>query len=84
MTTVTERDERAFKEIKRLCYVGLDSGTLLRRAVERLRREVPFEGYAAGTMDPISGLPVSTVCNEVISTSEEARFSWSTSTSRTA
>jgi DNA-binding CsgD family transcriptional regulator len=74
MTTVTERDERAFKEIKRLCYAGLDSGTLLRREVERLRREVPFDGYAAGTMDPISGLPVSTVCNEVISTSEEARF----------
>jgi hypothetical protein len=72
--TVAEREERAFREIKRLCYAGLDSGTLLRRSAECLGREVPFEGYAAGTMDPFSGLPVSAICNEAISNGEEARF----------
>jgi len=49
-------NERAFAEVKRLCLMGLDPTTLRQRVTERLRRPVPFEAYAAFTMDPSSGL----------------------------
>jgi DNA-binding CsgD family transcriptional regulator len=49
-------NERAFAEVKRLCLMGLDSTTLRQRVTERLRRSIPFEAYAAFTMDPSSGL----------------------------
>ena len=49
-------NERAFAEIKRLCLMGLDSKTLRQRVTERLSRAVPFEAYAAFTMDPLNGL----------------------------
>lgn len=29
--------DRAFAEVKRLCYTGLDEETLLRKAAERIR-----------------------------------------------
>jgi len=49
-------NERAFAEVKRLCLMGLDPTTLRQRVTERLRRPVPFEAYAAFTMDPSNGL----------------------------
>jgi DNA-binding CsgD family transcriptional regulator len=49
-------NERVFAEVKRLCLMGLDPAPLRQRAVERLRRAVPYEAYAAFTMDPSNGL----------------------------
>src|SRR3712207_1073913 len=49
-------NERVFAEVKRLCLMGLDSKTLRQRVTERLSRAVPFEAYAAFTMDPSNGL----------------------------
>jgi hypothetical protein len=42
--------------VKRLCYAGLDEATLLREVADRLRCAVPFEGYCAHAVDPLSGL----------------------------
>jgi DNA-binding CsgD family transcriptional regulator len=47
---------RVFAEVKRLCLMALDSTTLRRRVTEQLGRAVPFEAYAAFTMDPSNGL----------------------------
>ena len=49
-------NERAFAEVKRLCLMGLDSKTLRHQVTERLSRVVPFEAYAAFTMDPSNSL----------------------------
>jgi DNA-binding CsgD family transcriptional regulator len=49
-------NDRAFSEIKRLCLMGLDPATLRQRATERIGRAVPYEAYAAFTMDPSNGL----------------------------
>src|SRR5919202_461884 len=48
--------EQAFKEIKRLCYSGLEERALLPAVVERLRDAVPAEAYCFFAMDPVSGL----------------------------
>lgn len=56
MSTSTILEERVFDEVKRICYAGLDAPTLHRRALENLRRVVPFEGYCAHDADPASGL----------------------------
>src|SRR5919112_436585 len=49
-------NERVFTEVKRLCLMGLDSKTLRQRVTDRLGRAVPFDAYAAFTMDPSNGL----------------------------
>ena len=74
MITADLTDERAFAEINRLCHAGLDPETLLRRVAEPLGRAVPFEGYAAITIDPLSGLPTGLVSNEEMGGKEGARF----------
>lgn len=56
MNTADLANERVFAQVKRLCLMGLDPATLRQRVTERLRRTVPFEGYVAFTMDPLSGL----------------------------
>ena len=56
MDTGTALEEKAFAEVKRLCYTGLDERTLLREVSGRLRRVAPFEAYCANTTDPASGL----------------------------
>ena len=66
-------EERTFDEVKRLCCAGLDEATLLREMAERLRRMVPFEGYCAHTMDPLSGLLTNAV-PEGMGGEREARF----------
>ena len=54
--------DRAFGEVKRLCYAGLDEPTLLKEATERVRRAVPFE-YCVHSHDPLSGLIARSVCS---------------------
>ena len=56
VSTTSLVSDRAFSEIMRLCYAGLDAATLRQRVLERMRSVVPFEGYVAFTMDPSSGL----------------------------
>jgi DNA-binding CsgD family transcriptional regulator len=48
--------DRAFFEVKRLCYARLDEETLLREVAERTRRAVPLELYCMHTNDPTSWL----------------------------
>ena len=48
--------DRAFSEVRRLSYAGLDEETLLREAAERTRRAVPLELYCMLANDPASGL----------------------------
>lgn len=52
----TFTDEQTFAEIKRLASAGLEGPELLRRAAERLRRSVFFEGYCFATLDPANSL----------------------------
>jgi len=49
-------NERVFAEVKRLCLMGLDPTTLRRRVTGRMRKAVPYDAYAAFTMDPSNGL----------------------------
>jgi len=56
MVASTALRERAFAEVKRLCYAGLDAPTLLREVASRLGRVVPFEAYCVTSNDPLSGL----------------------------
>jgi DNA-binding CsgD family transcriptional regulator/GAF domain-containing protein len=48
--------DRAFSEVKRLCYAGFDEEELLREVAERARRAVPLEMYCMHANDPSSGL----------------------------
>jgi DNA-binding CsgD family transcriptional regulator len=48
--------DRAFSEVKRLCYAGLDQKALLREVAERTRQAVPLEMYCMHANDPSSGL----------------------------
>lgn len=61
METVSSLEERAFGEVKRLCYAGLDTTTLRLEAAEVLRCVVPFERHCLFTSDPMSGLPTDVV-----------------------
>ncbi len=56
VSTMDLASDRVFAEVKRLCYLGLDTATLRQRVLEQLRRVVSFEGYVAFTFDPSSGL----------------------------
>lgn len=56
MAVAATQGDRVFSEVKRLCYAGLDEATLLREVADRLQRAVPFEGYCAHAVDPLSGL----------------------------
>ena len=67
-------DERAFSEVKRLCYAGLDGPVLLREVIKRLQRAVPFEAYCASTVDPASGLITHAVAAEMWGEKEAAIF----------
>lgn len=72
--TAVAREERTFSEVKRLCYAGLDGPELLRAAVERLRRTVPFEAYCASVVDPASGLVTRSLAEEMGGAREAAIF----------
>lgn len=58
MSINTTAEERAFAEVKRLCYAGLDAPSLHRRALACLGRVVPFDGFCTHDADPASGLMV--------------------------
>ena len=65
MSTVDLVNDRVFAEVKRLCLMGLDATTLRQRVTERLSKAVPFEGYVAFTMDPLSGLITDMLAKEM-------------------
>ena len=65
-------EDRAFDEVKRLCYSGLEGTTLVSEAIKCLRQVVPFEAYCALTMDPLSGL-ITHARAEEMGGEEEAR-----------
>jgi hypothetical protein len=65
--------DRVFSEAKRLCYAGLDEATLLREVADRLRRAVPFGGYCAHAVDPLSGL-IADAIPEQMGGEKEARL----------
>ncbi|HEX6710721.1 MAG TPA: LuxR C-terminal-related transcriptional regulator [Rubrobacter sp.] len=44
------------KEVKRLCFAGLDERTLLGEVVERFRHAMPFKAICFSALDPASGL----------------------------
>jgi DNA-binding CsgD family transcriptional regulator len=73
MSPTAALDERVFTEIKRLCFSGLDEMSLLREAVARLRRVVPFDDCCGLRIDPLSGLATGVVCEEP-GGEEDARF----------
>jgi hypothetical protein len=66
-------DERAFTEVKRLCFSGLDELSLLKEVAARLRGAVPIDGYSAHRIDPLSGLITGAVSEE-LGGEERARF----------
>ncbi|HSK86474.1 MAG TPA: helix-turn-helix transcriptional regulator [Rubrobacter sp.] len=70
----TSMEERTFREIKRLCYMGLDANALGRRVAARLRRAVPFDVYGVSVLDPLSGLPTDFVYSEEMADEREAVF----------
>jgi DNA-binding CsgD family transcriptional regulator len=47
--------DRAFSEVRRLCYTGLDEEALLREVAERTRWAVPLEVYCMYAHDPGPG-----------------------------
>ena len=65
MATTDLIEDRAFAEVKRLCYAGLDDATLRQRVLDRLKHVVPFDGYVAFTMDPSSGLITGALVEEM-------------------
>lgn len=65
MATTDLSEDRAFAEVKRLCYAGLDAATLRQRVLDRLKSVVPFDGYVAFTMDPSSGLITGALVEEM-------------------
>jgi hypothetical protein len=73
MAVGATQGDRVFSEVKRLCYAGLDEATLLREVADRLRRAVPFEGYCAHAVDPLSGL-ISNAVPEEMGGEKEARL----------
>ncbi len=66
--------DRASAEIERLCRQGHDVEVLCSETVRCLKRIVPFEAYAMGTMDPLTGLPTSMAHSEELANEEETRF----------
>src|SRR5918997_604532 len=73
MTVSATLGDRVVSEVKRVCYAGLDEATLLREVTDRLRRAVPFEGYCAHAVDPLSGL-ISNAIPEQMGGEKEARL----------
>lgn len=67
-------EDRVFSEVKRLCYAGLDEATLLRQVAESLRCAVPFEGYCAHAVDPLSRLIANLVPDEMAGEKEARHF----------
>jgi DNA-binding CsgD family transcriptional regulator len=66
--------ERGFAEVKRLCYAGLDSASLLRAVVSRTQRVVPFESHCSFANDPLSGLLTHLVSDGAIGETEHRTY----------
>lgn len=74
MTVTSAAGDRTFSEIESLCRTGLDPGEFPPRVAERLRRAVPFDGYAVVTLDPLSGLATNFHFSEEMGSEDDARF----------
>lgn len=74
MTVTSTLENLTLSEIGRLCHAGLESETLSSRVAERLRRAVPFDGYAVVTMDPLTGLATNFYFSEEMGNEEDASF----------
>jgi DNA-binding CsgD family transcriptional regulator len=74
MTVASAVGDRTFSEIERLCQTGLDSEAFPTTMAERLRRAVPFDGYAVVTLDPLSGLATNFHFSEEMGSEDDARF----------
>ncbi len=61
MTRLSSSDAQAFREVKALCYQGLDSTALRERAGERLAGHLRAPSFCFGAIDPASALPVHSV-----------------------
>jgi len=67
--------ERVFAGMKRVVHAQRTPEELLREAVVLLKKVVPFEGYAASVMDPLSGVPTGPmVFNREMGGREDVRF----------
>jgi DNA-binding CsgD family transcriptional regulator len=66
--------ERGFREVKRLCYAGLDAPTLLRTVANRLKHVAPYDAYCAQTNDPVSGLLTRVLTSEVFGDREHRQY----------
>ena len=49
------REERTISEVRRVSRAGLEAPELLQRAARALQRTIPFEHYAAATIERIEG-----------------------------
>lgn len=57
--------ERTRQDIIRLCHAGLDTWTLLREALQRLRRVIPIDAYWCATADPATLLFTGSIKTEI-------------------
>lgn len=67
------REERAIAEVRRISHAGLDAPELLRRAARAMQRVVPFDMYAAATIDPASKLITSAFAEQLAGGNEGMR-----------
>jgi DNA-binding CsgD family transcriptional regulator len=74
MTVAGAVGDRTFSVIERLCRTELDPEVFPTKVAERLRRAVPFDGYAVVTLDPLSGLATNFHFSEEMGSEEDARF----------
>jgi hypothetical protein len=74
--------DRAFSEVRRLCYAGLDEEALLREAAERTRSAVSLDQYCMHAIDPSSGL-VTRGCSRMRDMGRWRGSRWNGSSSRT-
>jgi len=61
-----QREERAFREVVRLCHAGLDAHALRRAALRQLQAVVPIDAAFFATTDPTTLLFTSVVVDEVL------------------
>ncbi len=74
MTLASTPDTRTFSEIERLCRTESGPELFAPRVAERLRRAVPFDGYAVVTLDPLSGLATDFHFSDEMGSEDDARF----------
>jgi hypothetical protein len=67
------REERTISEVRCLSRTGLEASELLQRVAHALQRSIPFDLYAAATIDPASGLVTGAFVEELAGGREQPR-----------